>query len=458
MSLFLTLLLIFTGISNVFSLDLPVSRVSDDSLLRNRLKDSWFIESPARVLSRRPTIEYLETGERVEVRVMEGRDEFMVLLSREMMSGRIATDNNPAMPRRGTGMFPGWAQGSWMLTRRKDTGAGVLIRVFPRSDQYTYIQFHPLSIDKCMMDVVLYGGYIIRSMPVAVSFERLYTMPLNEVLKLAGEKFPIHYFNPDPILYRDHRRFVEQVRTHLGSLRFADDGAIDENGNYVFIETLQPQNPATAGLNCSGFSKWLIDGILRPVTGRRLTVAPLKAPFAGRGSSFTANWEDRRDPYFGLDWIRNLAAEANGVLRSARYRSLEEFEVRNDNFSLVMVNGNNSFVTQSYPGFLGEAGYGIEGLHPLLYTLAIEQPFSFYLAAVNAEIGAPTTPSNLTGTPRLRQYYHIAALVPYFDEFGIFRIVVFESAAETSFNAFRTRYPGHHVNLVQIPVVSVFDP
>ena len=146
---------------------------------------------------------------------------------------------------------------------------------------------------------------------------------------------------------------------------------------------------------------------------------------------------------------------SNGILRSSAYRALEEFEVRSDNFSLLALNQNNTFVTQSYPGFTNEAGYSIEGLHPLLYTLAIDEPFSFYLAAVSTEISTPTSP---TGTPRLRQYYHTAAFVPYFDEFGNFRIVVFESAAETSFNAFRSRYPGHHVNLVKIPVSARFEP
>ncbi|MDR1837430.1 MAG: hypothetical protein LBQ89_07210 [Treponema sp.] len=458
MSKFLAVFLFLSCISPVCALDLPSSQIHDDSLLRIGLKDTWLIDTPNRVLTRRSTIEYLESGERVEVRTEENREEFMVILSREMYSGRIATDNNSAIPRNGTGQFPGWAQGSWMLTRRKDTGAGVLIRIFLRSDQNTYIQFRPLGIDKCQMDVVLYGGYIVRSLPVAVPFERLYTMPLNDTLKLAGDKFPRKYFDPDPAVYRDSRRFTAQVRRYIGNLSFADDGAIDENGNYVFIETLQRQNPASAGLNCSGFVKWLIDGILRPVTGERLSITPLKAPFAERGSSFTENWEERRDPYFGLDWIRNLAAEANSTLRSPSYGVLEEFEVRTDNFSLVMVNENRTFVTHSYPGFLGEAGYGIEGLYPLLYTLAVDEPFSFYLAAVNTEIGAPVTPENLRGTPRLRQYFHVAALVPYFDEYGVFRIAVFESAAETSFSAFRSRYPGHYVNLVQIPVPAAFDP
>ena len=458
MPIFLLVFLAFSCLSPVHGLDLPSSQISDDSSLRIRLKDTWFTESPSKALAMRPVIETLPSGERVEVRVEEGRNEFMVLISRELMSGRIAAENTPALVRRGTGRFPGWAQGSWMLTRRKDTGAGSLIRVFLRSDQYTYIQFRPFNNEKCLMDVILYGGFVTRSLPIAVPFERLYTMQLNDILKLAGDKFPRRYFDPDPVYYSDSRKFITQVRPRLSGLRFADDGAMDENGDYVFIETLLRQNAASAGLNCSGFAKWLIDGILRPVTGERLTIPPLKAPFGDRGSSFTVNWEERRDPYFGLDWIRNLAAEANGVLRSEIYRALDEFEVRADNFSSVLVNENRTFVAHSYPGFLGEAGYGFEGLHPLLYTLAVDEPFKFYLAAVNNEIGAPVTASNLRGAPRLRQYFHVAVLVPYFDEYGTFRVVVFESAAETSFNSFRTRYPGHYINLVQIPVVTAFDP
>jgi hypothetical protein len=458
MSLFLLIFLFFSNLTSVCSLDLPVSRIPDDSLLRISLRESYFTDSPNRVLARRTTAEHLASGEVVEVSVVEGREEFMVILSRELVRGRIATDNNPAVERRGTGQFPGWAQGSWMLTRRKDTGAGVLIRIFLRSDQFTYIQFRPFGNDKSHMDAVLYGGYIVRSVPIAVPFERLYTMQLNDILRLAGNNFPRKYFEPNPAYYRNSRRFVAQVREQIGGLRYVDDGAIDENGNFVFINTLEHQSSALPGVNCSGFAKWLIDGILRPVTGARLPISPLKAPFGERGSSFTENWEERRDPHFGLDWIRNLAAEANGILRSPSYSTLEEFEVRTDNFSLVIVSENRNFVTQSYPGFLEDAGYGVEGLHALLYTLAVDDPFSFYLAAVNTEIGAPVTQDNLRGSPRLRQYFHVAALVPYFDEHGVFRVAVFESGTESSFTGFRSRYPGHFINLVQIPIPSAFDP
>ncbi|MDR0503550.1 MAG: hypothetical protein LBH16_09565 [Treponema sp.] len=462
---FLTVFIMFILAAPVHGLDLPSSQIADDSLLRIKLKDAWFTESPARVLAQRAVIQYLESGERVEVRAEEQREEFMVILSRELYSGRAENtgrDNGRSFTRTGTGQFPGWAQGSWILTRRKDTGESISIRIFPRSDQYAYIQFRPFSAvkkvdDKCLMDVVVYGGYLVNSMPIGVGFERLYTMQLNDILKLAGNRFPRRYFDPDPENYREHRKLIAQVREQIKELNYADDGAIDEHGEYVYIKTLNRQNPEVKGLNCSGFTKWLVDGLLRPVTGERLPIPPLREPFGQRGSSFTENWEERRDVFFGLDWIRNLAAEANGTLRSEAYRVLDEFEVRSEIISSVMVRTNRGFASHSYPGFFKEAGFGIEGLRPLLYALAIDEPYQFYLAAVNTEISTPAN-ENPFGTPRLRQYFHVAALIPYFDEFGSFRIAVFESADETSFNSFRARYPGHHVNLVSIPVSAKFEP
>jgi hypothetical protein len=324
------------------------------------------------------------------------------------------------------------------------------------------------------MDVVLYDAYAVRSLPLPVSMERLYTMPLNEVLNLAGDKFPRRYFEPDPADYRGQRLFIEKVRERLPELRFADDGAIDQSGRYVYINTGLDQR-GQPGLNCSGFAKWLIDGILRPVTGERLEIPPLKAPFGNRGSSFTELWEELRDPFFGLDWIRNLASRAGTTLYSPSFGSLNEIEVRREPFSQLILRGKkSSAVIYSYPGFLENAGYGIEGLQALLYTLAIDEPGRFYLAAVNTEMGPPATEENPRGTPRMRQYFHIAALIPYFTEGGLFQIAVFESAAETSFNALRNRYleireevvdgelkiypNGYHVSLVRIPVETAFDP
>lgn len=431
------------------SADVPSRKIPDDSSLRLLLRDTWLTETSGRVLQKRAEYHTLSGGARVEVRAEANGSEFAIILAREL-------------PGRGSeSSFPGWAQGSWIYTRGRADGAPSRIRVFPRSDPYTYIQFRPFTADKCYMDVVLYEAYLVQSLPLALPFERLLVLPLEEVLALAGDKFPRKYFDPEPGMYRDSRAFAAAVRSRLPALTFVDDGAIEADGGYVFIDSLAPQNPdapESGGLNCSGFAKWIVDGILKPVVGARLPVAPLKAPFNDRGSSFTEQWETIRDPFFGLDWIRNLASIAGAVLRSPAFSAIEEFEVRSWPFSRVILRQGGSSV-RPYPGFLPDVGFGVEGLHPLLYTLAVDEPGRIYLAAVNAEIGAPVTAENPRGLPRLRQYFHIAVLVPYFNENGAFQVTVFESAAETSFTAFKNRYPGHYVNLARIPLVSgTFNP
>jgi hypothetical protein len=449
----------------VFGQDLPLSKIVDDSSLRTSLKDTWLVESSVRVMSKPRELHTLPGGGRVELRMEATKDEFTVIFARELKSSNGNGANK-------TGNFPGWAQGSWILTRRRDNGSAERIRIFLRSDPYTYIQFRPFSADKCHMDVVLYDAFIVRSLPLPVTLERLYTMQLGEVLKLAGDQFPSRYFEPRPEDYRVKRQFITTVRERIKGLEFADDGAIDQKGNYVYINTGLEQK-GEPGLNCSGFAKWLVDGILKPVTGERLEIPPLKAPFGERGSSLTDLWEKQRDPFFGLDWIRNLASTTWSKLFSPVFGRLDEIEVRSDLFSQMMLRTRNNTVLYPYPGFLENAGYGVEGLLPLLYTLAIDEPGKFYLGAVNNEVGPPATQDNPKGQPRMRQYFHIAAFIPYFSESGVFHVAVFESAAETSISAFRNRYPlserfidgemrlfpnGHYVNLVRLPVESVFEP
>jgi hypothetical protein len=177
-------------------------------------------------------------------------------------------------------------------------------------------------------------------------------------------------------------------------------------------------------------------------------VAPLKAPFADRGSSFSDPYEALRDPYFGLDWTRNLGLSAAKAFLSGSV-GLEEVEVRSSPVGAYIRRSGTAVQAVPYAGYLKDAGFGVEGLQALLYTLAADHPSSIYLASVNAERGS---------APRLRQHYHVAVLVPHFSEDGAFVPLVFESAEETSFDAFLSRYPGHHVNLIRIPVEGSFLP
>jgi len=258
--------------------------------------------------------------------------------------------------------------------------------------------------------------------------------------------------DPDVPAYADLRALVAGIRRRLPDIGYQDDGAWDENGIPVYIETLAPQ-PETAGLNCSGFAKWVVDGILRPLTGARLPIEPLKRQADERGSSFSTVFEDTLDPFFGLDWTRNLALRAAVGLGTSRTKEisalLAEVEVRDNPVSAVMVRDAGETRIKILPGYLEEAGFGVEGLLPLLYVQALRHPRRFYLASVNDEQGT---------SPRLRRHFHVAVLVPHFTEAGNFTVSVFESAAETSYPVFAARNRGRHVNLVQIGASGSFDP
>jgi len=427
----------------VFGLDVPVARIVDDSIVRARARDAWLVESPARVLAAPRVLHNLDGGGRVEIRSVGRPSEIQVLFARQHHT---------------CGQFTGWVQGSWEFTRARNCGAITRARVFPRSDANTFVQFRPFGADRVQMDVLIYDAYVVRGQILPISMDRLSIMPLNDILQLAGAGFPIRYFQPNPDDFIAQRQFIANVRERLPELRFADDGAIDHTGRFVYIATGQEQR-GQPGLNCSGFAKWLIDGILRPITGERMEIPPLREPFGDRGSSFTDDFEELRDPFFGLDWIRNLASRAGTVLRSPAFGTLEEIEVRRQPFSQVIMRSGSNVSVRSFPGFLENAGYGIEGLLPLLYTLAIDEPGRFFLAAVNTDMYAPHAPRDWRGRPWMRQYFHVAAFVPYFDERGVFRVAVFESAAETSIGRFKSRYAlGHHINLVRVPLERAFDP
>lgn len=425
------ILLLFIASLSVYAQDLDSRHVRDDSQFRNMIKDPWFTDAPAKVAQLGSSLRMLPSGERIELRSEHIRDELLVILARE----------------RGAG-FPGWAQGSWVLSRNYSDGRPIRIRYFPRSDPNIYIQFKPYSEDRSLLDFVVYDGYIIRSLQLPYSIEALYTKPVEDVFSFLGPRFPRHYIDPPLGNYKDIRSLVSQIRSELPNLQYRDDGALDKNGVAVFIENSRPQG-SDWGLNCSGFVKWLVDGLLKPISGEALSIAQLKIPDYPRGSGFTEPYEEQRDPFFGLDWNRNLAAQAGRILRSPNFTELEQIEVQECPVSAVHERSTEGTIIRPYPSYLKDAGFGIEGLYPLLYSLAVDHPSWFYLASINAEQGSE---------PRLRQHYHVAALMPYFTETGIFSVAVFESASETDLRSFIQRYPAHHVHLVRIPAEPVFLP
>jgi hypothetical protein len=172
-----------------------------------------------------------------------------------------------------------------------------------------------------------------------------------------------------------------------------------------------------------------VDGFYGPLSGGRLTaLAELKRRHPElRGNRWSQGYEQARDPYFGLDWVRNLASalaraygEAQSGPESSDVRHLEYLEYRED------------------------VGYPVEELELALFLAAAREPGSFYLGSLNREM------AGLPGQPVLRQHYHLAVFLPYFTAGGKFLVAVFELNRESSLEDLRRRFPGHFVHLQRL--------
>jgi hypothetical protein len=225
-------------------------------------------------------------------------------------------------------------------------------------------------------------------------------------------------------LYGPLRSMVEKIRPELSRLPDAEDGAMDKEGKLVSIETLAVQE-RLPGFNCSGFAKWVADGIYHERTGRYLDIEEIKQkPLTFRGSEQSRRYEKERDPFFGLDWTRNLASFLNEKPVSD-VRDLPYWKYREN------------------------IGFSVKDLKNVLYFLALREPNTFYFGSVNREFGT---------NPVLRQHIHVVVLFPYFNERGIFTVVVLERNVETSLESLFKRYKTDFIHLVGTPATETFVP
>jgi hypothetical protein len=321
------------------------------------------------------------------------------------------------------------------------------IKVFYQNDPGCYIRFRP-DDETAEADIVLYGRPYLHKVEIPVPFKHIVTEPFIEILKRSQYTVDWGMIFPQDALYGQKRveSMADRIRNTLPELKDANDGALDDMGRPIFIDTLKP-NPE-GGLNCSGFAKWIVDGVYAGLRSRDsienggssglrigstnlgetppyLSVVDMKEKHLDvRGNEWSEPFEESRDPYFGLDWTRNLAVS----IARLEYpdAGIESTDVR-------------------YPekaGYVEDIGYAVDDLPMVLYMDAVRYPGNIYLGSVN----------RLTGSdPALRQHPHVAVFFPYFDEHGVFSIVVMERNRETPLDSFLSANTGSHVHLVRIP-------
>jgi hypothetical protein len=335
----------------------------------------------------------------------------------------------------GSAGFPLDGAGTFIIKRSLRDGSFLQAKVFVQDGPGTYLRLFPEG-DRTLMDVFLFGEPFQTGIALPVPFERVVTEPLSSIMAWTSSvvSWPL-VLAPSPGA-GDQRidDMVRALRTRLPGLRDMDDGAMDGSGRMVFIATGVPAGKG--GFNCSGFAKWVVDGLYAPLAGHVMDIGPLKSRNAARANSWSTRFEEELDPYFGLDWSRGLA---RAVLQAR---------------TGIMPNDDQIDVRDSdHVPYVRDVGYPVARLEYLLYFLARRNPGTFYVGSVNAPSAAVSE-----GTPMLRQHHHVVVLFPYFDEHGAFQVTVMERNLETSVASLTRRYGSEYVHLVRIDTGGTFVP
>ena len=218
-------------------------------------------------------------------------------------------------------------------------------------------------------------------------------------------------------------RRVKQIDSLSMLIPDSSVGVIDATGKYI------NEKDDGFGLCCSGYAKWIADGYYYPLRKKNhprlqyMSIRKLRQIYpALRGDKQSYQYEMSREPFFGLDWTRNIARE----LAEEKYKQ---------NFFY------NSFdVTHSFKiKYEKDRGFPIEKIPEVLKEQTLLHPNRWYLVSINGEFGE---------NPTLIQHHHIAVFFPYINKDGIFRLPVLERTRRTSFEYLISRYPNTYCHLV----------
>jgi hypothetical protein len=281
---------------------------------------------------------------------------------------------------------------------------------------------------------ILEGYELERSVPLVHSLEELLTVGWDRLPRLYPDALPWDLVFPE---YRRSNTMVQgmarEISEALVPISEVEDGALNARGDYVNIADGLPQKTANPGFNCSGMVKWVADGVLGSIAGRSFSLDELKVRWVEERTELSyAGMESLRDPFFGLDWVRNILLglhKAMGIETRLGENAFEEAEV----------------VGFPWLSYIKDRGYPIEGLAAVLYEQAVRKPGYWYLASVSGEFGR---------SPVLIQHRHVTTLFPYFDQEGQFHLRIFDVNEERSLQSLLERFSGHRIYLLRVPATQ----
>lgn len=441
-------------------------QIPDSAEIREAIISSWLSAPIAKVIKKAPELHTDSKGNTFTVSgayAENSKDVYIISIVPNLTDYSLPDHNLVA-------------QGTWMLYRKVDTGAPLLIKIYPRENPALSVVLRPASqkaySGKSFIDICLFNAYVRKDIAIGVPFETLYHLSLLRLKILSQSIIPWDLFNPprDNSAVRRMSRIVENLRYRLVWLK---DACFDHNGKPVHISNSEPQteleitaalnidqlrSEVIGGVDSAGFAKWIIDGIIRPVAGQGTLVEALKRETDVPKTHFTRPYLNTENIFFGLDWIRNLGAAALSLnLKRTVYPDSSGLDVNSCPFALtdaaIPVGTSIKSKSVQQPAFLGYqryAGYQTSYLLPLLYYFTLVQPDHFYLACI----------STASSAEELRMYDRIAVFFPYFDELGEFHLDIYENGNPIPVDEFIEKNKDSYTAMIRVraPEEGLFNP
>ena len=442
----------------------PFDQIPDSAEVRKSITASWFSAPLEKVIKRSSELHTDLKGNSFTVSgkyAENSKDMYVISVVPDLTDYSLPEHN----------LVP---QGTWMLYRKLDTGAPLLIKIYPRENPALSISLRPASqkaySGKSFIDICLFNAYVCKDVAIGVPFETLYHISLSRLKELTQAIIPWDLFNPprynSPI--KAMSRIVENLHYGLVPMK---DACFDHDGKPVHISNSQPQTEleismamnidqiraeVRGGVDSAGFAKWIIDGMVRPVAGQGTVIESLKRATGVPKTHFTNPYIDTENVFFGLDWIRNLGAAALSLnLNRTVYPDSSGLDVTDCPFALTgaavsVSTGKESVKRSGFLGYQQYAGYQVSYLLPLLYYFAVIESDHFYLACINS----------VPVSTELRMYDRIAVLFPYFDGWGEFHVDIYENGVQIPVDEFIEKNKDAYAALVRVraPEEGLFNP
>lgn len=429
--------------------------VPDSSQIRREIAETW-LHQPLKVLrGRQAEVHSNSIGQKFQVWLEESKSSYSVIVAPEVSLSYGSGEGTMTV----SDFLPD-SCGAWMLERSSSTGKPVRIRWYFVQDGDVYVQFSPdpYGGKKTLADYVVGGCFAARNVPVGLSFDRLYTASFADILALTEKTLPWRYAEIHTGQYANKILMMRSIRRNLDRISLEKNASCDEDGNPVHTfdgsarDVASPADGANSdkprlALDSNGFVKWIIDGLVYPLSGSGTRLPPLlRRTVSVNPLGYAGVRGQAEDLTFSLDWTRNLAAARLSVQTKKKYLYEKSgVDVKIEPFSSELTSGGIA----NLAGYLKDSGYSAKYLQQVLYVLGVTEPTYFYLAAVRKSVRPGKNPEPGMGA-EIFTFEDSAVIFPYFDESGRFACTVFYEGKELSLGAFLAECGECYVHLVRV--------